>query len=433
MKPVASWGRLSSPPHEVISLNDIARAPAAIRAGKPGIAHGMGRSYGDVALNPGGILWHTTGLDRLIGFDRESGRLHCEAGILLRDIQRLALRCGWDLPVTPGTQMVTVGGAIANDVHGKNHHRRGSFGNHILRLRVARTDGEIIECSPDSHGDFLAATIGGLGLTGLILEAEIQLQRSPGPWFDAETIPYHSLDEFFALASDAEQDWEHTVSWIDCLAGREARGIFIRANPSSGRGATVPRPRRARAVPVTPPFSLVNGLSLRLFNTAYFQLQKYQAGRRLVHFEKFLYPLDAIHDWNRIYGPRGFYQHQCVIPQPTSEAALRSMLSEIARDGTGSFLAVLKTFGEREAPGLLSFAKPGATLALDFPNRGGATLDLLDRLDAIVLQAGGRIYPAKDARMSPATFAAGYPRLPEFIKFRDPGISSAMSRRLLGS
>jgi FAD/FMN-containing dehydrogenase len=392
----------------------------------------MGRSYGDACLNPGGTLWLTGGLDHFIAFNEDNGRLVCEAGVLLRDIQRLAVPRGWMLPVTPGTQLVTVGGAIANDVHGKNHHVLGSFGDHVLRLTLLRTNGETIECGPHERSDWFAATVGGVGLTGIITQAELQLRRTPGPWLDTETLAYANLDEFFQLADASEAHWEHTVSWIDCISGGGGRGVFMRGNPI----VTAPRPlptAQQRTMPLVPPVSLVNRLSLRPFNVAYYHLKKWRAGRAITHYEAFFYPLDNLLEWNRMYGPRGFFQYQSVVPRAVGRDAIQAMLREIARSGDGSFLAVLKTFGNRQPVGMLSFAQPGVTLALDFPNHGARTHRLFERLDAIVREAQGRIYLAKDARMPRELFEAGYPRLPEFLPYRDPGISSGLSRRLMGS
>lgn len=388
----------------------------------------MGRSYGDVCLNPDGLLWDTTGLDRFISFDENSGRLVCEAGVLLRDIQRLCVPRGWMLPVVPGTQIVTVGGAIANDIHGKNHHRAGSFGDHVLRFTLARTDGSLTESRP--REELFAATIGGLGLTGVITEAELQLKRVPGPWLAVETLPYRDLSAFFELADASEADWEHTVSWVDCLDGA-GRGIFMRANAVDA-GQDQPAPARPWRVPFVPPISFVNRLSLRPFNAMYFHLKKNNRSS-LQHYETFFHPLDNVLEWNRLYGPRGFFQYQCVLPRAVGHEAIQAMLKRIARSGMGSFLAVLKTFGERESAGMLSFAMPGVTLALDFPHQGERTLQLMAALDAIVREAKGRLYPAKDARMPIDLFESGYPRLNEFLRYRDPGISSAMSRRLLGN
>lgn len=430
MTPVSSWGRLSKDAHDVRPLTDRHRLTQTLAGNLPGLAHGMGRSYGDVCLNPGGTLWKTTGLDRFIGFDETTGRLTCEAGVLLRDIQRLMVPRGWSLPVTPGTQMVTVGGAIANDVHGKNHHRLGSFGDSVRGLRLVRTDGQIIDCGPDQEPGWLAATVGGLGLTGVIARAEIQLRPIPGPWLDMETVPYQSLEEFFELADSSEADWEHTVSWIDCLSRQGGRGIFMRANPVDIGERRPPRPRQ-RTLPFTPPVSLVNGLSLRPFNICYYHLNRLKAGKAIVHYEPFSYPLDNLLEWNRMYGPKGFYQYQSVVPREQGKEAVAAMLKAIANSGEGSFLAVLKTFGQRPSLGMLSFPRPGVTLALDFPNRGDRTYRLFERLDAIVREAGGRLYLAKDARMPRDLFESGYPRLPEFLTYRDPGIRSALSRRLM--
>ena len=419
--------------HAVIALSDRGQIDACFKSSTaPGLAYGMGRSYGDVCLNPVGTLWVTTGLDHFIAFDDSTGRLVCEAGVLLQDIQRLVIPRGWILPVTPGTQLVTVGGAIANDVHGKNHHVLGSFGDHVQNLALIRTDGELIQCGPNERPDWFAATVGGLGLTGVITQAEIQLRRVAGPWLDTETVPYANLDEFFRLADDSEADWEHTVSWVDCITGGGGRGLFMRGNPTNAGDRPSPQGRKL-TMPMVPPVSLVNRLSLRPFNMAYYHLKKWQAGRAITHYESFFYPLDNLLEWNRMYGPKGFFQYQSVVPREVGQDAVQAMLKEIARSGDGSFLAVLKTFGNRQPVGMMSFPQPGVTLALDFPNHGERTHKLFKRLDAIVREAKGRLYPAKDARMPKELFEAGYPRLAEFIQYRDPGISSGLSRRLMGS
>lgn len=430
MRPVSSWGRLSASAHHVVSLNDPHQIPSLIASHPSGVAFGNGRSYGDVCLNPEGVLWHTIGLNHFISFDQTTGRLVCEAGVLLRDIQRLVIPCGWILPVTPGTQLVTVGGAIANDVHGKNHHALGSFGDHVQSIHLLRTDGQTLECGPQKNADWFSATVGGLGLTGIIVDAAIQLKRVPGPWLATETLPYANLDEFFHLADASEADWQHTVSWIDCI-NRGGRGLFMRGNPTPANDRPEPQGRKL-TMPLVGPVSLVNALSLRAFNMAYFNLNKWRAGRSIAHYTSFFYPLDNLLEWNRMYGPKGFYQYQSVVPRESGQAVTQAMLGEIARSGEGSFLAVLKTFGDRQPVGMLSFPRPGVTLALDFPNQGDATQKLFARLDAIVREAGGRIYAAKDARMPRELFEAGYPRLNEFMKYRDPGISSALSRRLMG-
>ena len=444
MKPVSAWGRLSHDLHEVQVLTDRTHVAPVLAAHQPGLAYGNGRSYGDVCLNPNGHLWHTSGLNKLIAFDEATGRLVCEAGVLLRDIQRLFVPRGWMLPVTPGTQLITVGGAIANDVHGKNHHAVGSFGDHVLGLSLVRTKGDVLQLDWANTPDLLSATVGGMGLTGVVVTAELQLRRVGSPWLRTETLPYQGLAEFFELADASEHDWEHTVSWIDCLAGKTARGIFMRANHMTAQeAASMPslnavlaaHQRKAQGkplnMPFVPPVSLVNGLSLKPFNMAYYQLQKMKSGFDVAHYEPFSYPLDNLQHWNRMYGPLGFYQYQSVVPRADGPEAVQAMLDAISASGEGSFLAVLKTFGNREAKGMLSFPQPGVTLALDFPNRGERTRQLFERLDAIVRSARGRLYMAKDARMPRDLFEAGYPRLSEFATYRDPGISSAMSRRLM--
>lgn len=428
MVAVSSWGRLSNFEHDVVALSDFQQI-TSLSSNQTGLAYGMGRSYGDVCLNPDGVLWNTTRLDRFINFDRNTGLLTCESGVLLRDIQRLVIPSGWMLPVTPGTQMVTIGGAIANDVHGKNHHVVGSFGDHIQQINLTRTDGFSVTCSPHLLPEWFSATVGGLGLTGVITSAQIQLRKVPGPWLETETIPYANLDEFFQLADDSEASWEYTVSWIDCISGN-GRGLFMRGN-SCASGA-IHLDAKKHTVPLVPPMSLINRFTLKPFNSAYFNLKKNQTGKQVTHYESFFYPLDNLLEWNRMYGPKGFFQYQCVVPRNVGRPAIQAMLHEISHSGEGSFLAVLKTFGNRQSVGMLSFPQPGVTLALDFPNRGEQTLKLFSRLDDILRMAGGRIYAAKDARMPRDLFEAGYPRLNDFLKYRDPGISSALSRRLLG-
>lgn len=430
MVAVSSWGRLSHDQHDVKILSHYEPVSSQIRGTQQGIAHGMGRSYGDMSLNAGGLLWNTTQLDRFISFDGTSGVLVCEAGVLLKDIQSTFIPRGWSLAVTPGTLFITVGGAIANDVHGKNHHTEGTFGHHVLHIHLARTDGTSIECGPELAADWFAATVGGMGLTGVICTATIQLKRVQGPWLKTETRTYVDLNQFFALSASSEADWEHTVSWFDCTAAQN-RGIFMRANPCVSELSSQPGSRQL-SVPLAPPFSLLNNLTVRAFNSAYYLLKKNAAAQQIQCSSNYLYPLDHVLNWNRIYGPRGFYQYQSVVPETNATDATQAMLREIKQSKQGSFLSVLKKFGQRPALGMMSFPMPGITLALDFPNRGSATTQLLGRLDTIVKEAGGRIYAAKDARMPRDLFERGYPRLNEFLRYRDPGISSSFSRRVLG-
>lgn len=433
MNKIQSWGRLTNHKHNIIQLSTPNSVINQISSNlNLGISHGMGRSYGDVALNRDRTLWLTTHLDHLISFDSSTGILHCEAGVSLQEIHRCLIPQGWMLPVSPGTQMITVGGAIANDVHGKNHHRYGSFGDHLISIKIVRTTGETIECSRTNNAEWFFATLGGIGLTGIIVEAIIQLRAVEGPWVHAETIPYNHLDDFFALSDTSEAAWEHNVSWIDCIRGKDAHGLFIRGNLKNPQHKRTPI-IQDRSFPITPAFSMVNRLSLPVFNFAYFYANALRRQPKFIHYEKFFYPLDAIQQWNKIYGKKGFYQYQSVVPREVAKEATHEMLKVIKKSGEGSFLAVLKIFGEHESGGLLSFPRAGVTLALDFPNRGTKTLKLFNELDHIVTEAQGRLYLAKDTRMPRALFESGYPRFHEFLKYRDPGMSSEMSRRLLGS
>jgi len=429
---VSSWGNVISAEHAIVQLASRHQPFPDISPGTSVLPYGNGRSYGDSCLNVGGALLQTRSLDRFIAFDTESGSLVCESGVLLADILRVAVPRGWFVPVTPGTQFVTVGGAIANDVHGKNHHHTGTFARHVRRLELLRSDGQRIECSASENSEWFAATVGGLGLTGAITQAEIQLRRIAGPLMDVETIRFQNLDEFLALCAESDQDFEYTVAWIDCLEqGRQlGRGLLQRANHIESPSTDLrPRPRQ-RSVPFTPPFSLVNAASLRVFNAAYYHRQRGARNRRISRFEPFFYPLDNVLHWNRLYGPRGFYQYQCVIPSAGGRDAAEALLKTIARSGLGSMLAVLKLFGALSSPGMLSFPRQGITLALDFPNRGERLERLFKELDHIVQSAGGRLYPAKDGRMPGSLFRSGYPRWTEFTRFIDPRCSSSFWRRV---
>lgn len=394
---------------------------------------GNGRSYGDVCLNRGGTVVSTELLRHFIAFDIDTGVLRVESGVTLAEILRLTVPAGWFLPVSPGTAFVTAGGAVANDVHGKNHHRAGSFGCHVRAFELLRSDGSRLRCSADENPEYFSATVGGLGLTGLITWVELQLRPVAGPLLSEESIKFANVGEFFKLSDGSDGEFEYTVSWADCLAGGESagRGLFARANhadePGDASASLLPAPRFS--LPFAPPFSLVNKLSLRAFNAFYYRRQRERRVRRTTHFGSFFYPLDAIGNWNLMYGPRGMLQYQCVLPGEDGRAALREMLKRIAGSGQGSFLAVLKVFGAVASPGMLSFPRPGVTLALDFPNRPDA-FRLLDQLDALTVEVGGAVYPAKDARMSAATFRAGFPRWEEFAEYVDPAFSSGFWRRV---
>jgi FAD/FMN-containing dehydrogenase len=326
---------------------------------------------------------------------------------------------------------VTVGGAIANDVHGKNHHRAGTFGCHVRRLELLRSNGERLVCSPSENPDWFAATVAGLGLTGVVTWAELQLRRISSPRLDVDSVRFGHLDEFFSLSAESEQAAEYTVSWIDCLArGKHlGRGIFQRANHGADAAPAPPKSRKL-SVPFQLPVSLVNGVSLRVFNTLIYHKQWSRLKHSSEYYRSFFFPLDSILHWNRAYGPRGFYQYQCVVPTPSAREATAALLDTIASSGQGSSLAVLKQFGAVRSPGMLSFPREGVTLALDFPNRGGRLERLFEALDRIVSGAGGTLYPAKDGRMPGELFRSGYPRWQEFSQYIDPACSSSFWRRV---
>ena len=396
------------------------------------LAAGLARSYGDSGINIGGALLDMSGVDHLMAFDPQRSVLRAEAGASLWDILDFAVPRGLFLPTTPGTRYVTLGGAIANDVHGKNHHSAGSLGCHIERVALLRSDRGLIEISPDEDPELFAATIGGLGLTGVILWADLKLAPISSSRMKTETTPFSSLREFFDLAAAKEYEAEHTVAWVDCVASGDqlGRGLFTTAEWSTEHDTRHVSPAGGPNVFLDPPSFLLNRVTIGAFNSLYYQLGRAKPRHSVTPYEKFHYPLDAIGQWNRLYGAKGFFQYQSVIPPENAEDATTEMLRIIAKSGSASFLAVLKTFGKKRSPGLLSFPMEGATLALDFPNRGAKTLELFEALDKIVLSAGGRLYPAKDGRIPAEVFQAGYEAATEFSAFVDPQISSTFWQRV---
>jgi FAD/FMN-containing dehydrogenase len=406
--------------------------PDVLKTAAPGslLPYGLGRSYGDSCLNAGRELIDCRRLNRVLGFDEASGMLRCESGVSLSDIIDVFLPRGWFLPVTPGTRFVTVGGAIANDVHGKNHHCAGTFGAHVRQIGLHRSNDGLVVCNSGENSDTLRATIGGLGLTGVIAWADIQLKRVAGPWIDSESIPFQSLNTFLDLSRDSNERFEYTVAWLDCFAGKDLRGIFFRGNHRAERGRDFRR-KHGPKLPFALPAWMLNRYSVKAFNSAYYKIHAAHKGTSVVPYDTLFYPLDSVRQWNLLYGKRGFLQYQCVIPE-TKGAAFEELLDRIARSGMGSFLGVLKQFGAAAPVGMLSFPRPGLTLALDFAMRGERTLELMQSLDEIVQQSGGALYPAKDARMSPAMFEASFPRWRAFAPYIDPKMSSSFWRRVTG-
>lgn len=431
---LASWGRYPRPPlsDHVAHWRDELPALLSSLHTQHGhtLAWGNGRSYGDVGMALSGEALVTRRLDRLLAADWDRGVVAAEAGITLRELIALCLPRGWFPSVVPGTQHVTLGGAIANDVHGKNHHRRGSFGAHVQRLGLLRSDRGQLNCSADENPELFRATLGGLGLSGVIEWAQIALMRVGASAVDAVTERFGDLDEFFALSRELDPQHEFSVSWIDCAHDRGAadRGIYSAGNFASA-GALEVEARPARALPFTPPLSLVNRLSVRAFNSLYWHASPTGRRARRIGYRPFFFPLDGIERWNRLYGPQGFQQHQCLIPE-TSADALQTLLREIRASQGGSFLAVIKRFGDAPPPGLLSFPAPGITLAVDFPQDTQPQAALFPRLDAIVREAGGRLYPAKDAHMSAADFRRAYPAWTQAEALRDPALMSRFWQRV---
>jgi decaprenylphospho-beta-D-ribofuranose 2-oxidase len=403
------------------------------------IPRGNGRSYGDASLHARTMM-DMRGLDRMVDFDSVTGLLVCEAGLLLSDLIAVMVPRGWWVPVTPGTKMVTIGGMVASDVHGKNHHGAGTFCDHVAWIDLALGDGQVLRCSADQNADLFAATCGGMGLTGIILRIAFTLIRVESAMVRQRRLRAPTLAHAIA-AFEETLDWTYSVAWIDCLAGGAALGrsaILLGEHarrdelPAAMRASPFAQPvRRAKRVPLDMPGFVLGRLSVSLFNKVYYAAQ--HPGDTLTSLDPYFYPLDALHDWNRIYGRAGFVQYQCVLPLAASHSGYTRILTEIAATGQASFLAVLKRLGN-ESFGLLSFPMEGFTLALDFPLTPG-NLALLDRIDAITLDHGGRLYLAKDARAAPATIAAGYPRLQQFRDVRrqyglQDRFSSLLSQRL---
>jgi decaprenylphospho-beta-D-ribofuranose 2-oxidase len=436
---LAGWGRY--PVADCVLYR--AAGPGPLLGLLPGlpdaIARGNGRSYGDASLNESATL-DMRRLDRLIDFDHETGVVTCESGVLLSEVIDAMLPLGWFPAVTPGTQFVTVGGLIASDVHGKNHHRAGSFCDYVQWMDLAIGDATVLRCSSSQNADLFAATCGGMGLTGIILRASFRLLRVETAMILQRRVRVPNLSEAFSVFEQS-LDSTYSVAWIDCLArgrnlgrcaillGEHARGAAL---PPARRSKPLARPVRRRIpVPLEFPAFFASGTAVRLFNRIYYAAQT--PGDSVVEIDPYFYPLDMLVDWNRIYGPRGFVQHQCVLPLDGSRDGMKELLKAISGAGVGSFLAVLKRMG-RNSFGLLSFPMEGYTLALDFPVSRDS-FALLERLDAITAAYGGRIYLTKDARSSAAFFASGYPRLEAFRNVRrayglDTRFSSLLSRRL---
>ena len=443
---LTGWGRVAPSSAELAEPGDAAGAAALLRAASPSrgaIARGLGRSYNNAAQCAGGLVISTARLNRIIELDTATGLADCEAGVSLEQLMVAGLPAGWFVPVSPGTRQVTVGGAIAADVHGKNHHVAGSFARHVPSFDLLLPSGELRTVTPDADPSLFWATAGGMGLTGMITAARVQLKRVATARLRVDTVRTADIDETMAVLTDHDRSFPYTVAWSDSLASGASLGRSVvtsggfaelddlapgdRANPLAFR------PNARLGVPPGIPPGLINRYTVALGNEVWYRKAPKLRQGELQSIGTFFHPLDGIRNWNRVYGPGGFRQYQYVVPFG-QEAAVRRSFEMVSKARAPSFVTVLKRFGDGD-PGLLSFPTAGWTLALDFPARTPGLAGLLDSLDRLVLEAGGRVYLAKDSRVPPEVFAGMYPELPTFRKLRaelDPGdvLASDLSRRL---
>ena len=432
---VQSWGRYPNKPQFVHSAewrNELPKQLHKLAMQYPSLLpFGSGRSYGDSCLSLSDHVIQVRTLNRFISTDWQAGKVVAEAGVTLEEILQVSIPNGWFLPVTPGTKFVTLGGAIANDVHGKNHHIRGTFGCHVRKFGLIRSDRPSCVCSSTENVDLFSATIGGLGLTGIIDWVELQLIPIESSQISTLTIRFESLDEFIQLSNELDHKHEYSVAWVDCAAKGDAigRGLFI-AGDHCKTGELQVNISSKLNVPLVPPISAINQLTLKVFNTIYFHKHSSKRQYALSNYDPFFYPLDSINNWNRIYGTRGFQQYQCVIPVDNARQAIHELLKTISASGNGSFLAVLKRCGDIQSPGLLSFPLPGISLALDFAQSTFIDHKLFPILDKIVSEAGGRLYPAKDAHMSAEQFQKYYPEWIKLNQLKDPLLCSHFWNRV---
>jgi FAD/FMN-containing dehydrogenase len=406
------------------------------------ISRGQGRSYGDAALNEGDGVVLQDRLNRFLEFDAKNGILHCEAGVTLAEIIDLFLPVGFFPAITPGTKNISLGGAIAADVHGKNHHRDGTISAQVIEFRLLTARGEVLLCSRVENVDIFWSTLGGMGLTGIVLDVRIQLRPVESGYLHGSTLRTRNLDETLEEVLGHDLEYDYAVAWIDCITSRRSlgRAVLLRARPAGvadlpARLRESPFARRP-ALPWNVPFHwpsfALNRISMRLANQMYYT--RHRTSESLIDYERYFYPLDAISNWSRIYGRRGVLQYQLVLPIDTCRAGLVEIMAKVTASGLASFLAVLKSTGPGNA-GPLSFPIEGASLAMDFPNRGKALVGLLRELDEIVMRHGGRTYLAKDSTLEPETFRSMYPRYSEFLEVKarvdpDQRFSSSLARRL---
>jgi decaprenylphospho-beta-D-ribofuranose 2-oxidase len=443
--PLTGWGRTAPTVAELAEPTEPAEIPGLLLAAtqRGVIARGLGRSYNNAAQNGGGLVIRTTRMNRIIEIDTERGLVTCEAGVSLEQLMTAMLPHGWFVPVSPGTRQVTVGGAIAADVHGKNHHVAGTFAAHVPSFDLLTADGQVHQVTPGSDPELFWATAGGMGLTGIILRATVAMKKVETSRLRVDTVRTRDIDETMAYLTDTDSDYGYTVAWSDCLARGAALGRSVITSGDFAALDDLPAKARADALAFNPaalasappvfPSGLLNRRTVALMNEVWYRKAPRRRTGELQTIAAFFHPLDGIRNWNRVYGPAGFLQYQYVVPFGQEDAVRRSF-ERISQERAPSFVTVLKRFGKAD-PGLLSFPMPGWTLALDFPARTPGLAGLLDWLDDLVQEAGGRVYLAKDARVSARMLERMYPRLEEFRKLRaqvDPGgmFMSDLARRL---
>ena len=419
---LSGWGRFPVHESDVFTPNDISSLGKRIEAGKA-IARGNGRAYGDSAVGSENTI-HMKHFNRMIAFNNDTGTLTAEAGVLLEDVIKVFLPRGWFPYVTPGTKFVTLGGMAAADVHGKNHHKEGSFSNFVDWVELINKDGSLIRCSQEANTELFRWTLGGMGLTGIIIRLAMRLRRVETAWINQKTISTTNLDATIDLFEEHDTS-TYSVAWIDCQSKGKKLGrslLMLGEHAKKSELSPVARDnslginnKKSKAIPFDMPNWLLNHYSISAFNSLYYWNGKRKIDPELVDWDTYFYPLDAILGWNKIYGRKGFIQFQCVIPPAQSRNGLRNLLEAIVNSGQGSFLAVLKKLGEQSSP--FSFPRSGYTLALDFPVNA-KTLNLLEKLDEITLEHDGRFYLAKDSRMSENTLNQTDPRVADFVMMR---------------
>ena len=402
-KKITNWGNFPVVEKEIKSEDSLQKIREYVLENNEVIARGNGRCYGDAAL--GEHIFSTKRLNKFISFDRLNGILECESGVMLSEILEVIVPQGYFLYVTPGTKYITVGGAIASDVHGKNHHAEGCFSESVTEFSIMNEKGEVLACSPTENSNLFWATIGGMGLTGIILSAKLKLKNIETAYIRQESIKAENLDEIFKLFDESE-DWTYNVAWIDCLQKGKNLGRSILMRGEHALKAELPKslaenPLRLKkkmqpTIPFNFPGFVLNALTVRIFNWLYFQKQNKRQVHNFVDYETFFYPLDAVNNWNKIYGKNGFIQYQMVIPKEKGKEGMKKILETIAKSGNGSFLAVLKLFGKNNPKAYNSFPFEGYTLALDFKVNSGLKKLVAD-LDNIVEEYKGRIYLTKDS------------------------------------